>query len=121
MDGTQKLSAEGAAALAAEIERIVRATPGVRSVYRSGSLISNLLREGAAVLGVQKADQPVVSVLSGEQGVAVEASLGVDFRTPSADTLSAVQEAVDDLLAERGLRRDTLTLTVAYVHPRESS
>ena len=113
------MSAEERAALAAEIEAVVRSTSGVRSIYRSGSLISNLLRVGAEAMGVRREDEPIVSVVSVGEGVAVEATVGVDSGARSADVLNAVRAAVDALLGERGVRRESLTLTVAHVQARE--
>ncbi|MFJ6534094.1 hypothetical protein [Microbacterium sp. NPDC091662] len=101
--------------LAAAIEAVARSTPGVRSVYRSGSLISNLLRAGAEAIGVRKDDEPIVSVAADGDGVVVEATLGVDSAARSADVLHSVHAAVDALLTERGVRRESITLTVAHV------
>ena len=109
------MSTEALAALAAAIEETVWATPGVRTVYRSGSLISNLLRAGAAALGARKEDEPIVSVVPSGAGVSVEASIGVDAGGGAGDTLRAVRAAVDSVLAERGVPRDSLTLTVVHV------
>lgn len=105
--------------LAAAIEEAVRATPGVRNVYRSGSLISNLLRVGAAAIGVRKEDEPIVSVIPAGEGVAVEVSVGVDVGARSVDTLHAVHAAIASLLRERDVRGDTITLTVVHVQARE--
>lgn len=115
------MSTQERVALAAAIEVAVRATPGVRNVYRSGSLISHLLRVGAEALGVRNEDEPIVSVVPSADGVSVEASIGVDAGARSADTLRAAQVAVDSLLAARGARRDSITLTVVHVQPREAS
>ncbi|KAB1862253.1 hypothetical protein [Microbacterium algeriense] len=104
------------AVLAAEIEGAVRATAGVSAVYRSASVISHLLRAGAAALGVRPEDEPLVSVAETEVGVAVEASIGVESHTRSGDTLRAVRAAVDAVLERQGVRRESLTLTVVHVH-----
>jgi hypothetical protein len=101
--------------LATAIEATLRSTPGVRSVYRSGSLISHLLRAGAEAIGVRKDDEPIVSVAAAGDGVAVEATLGVDAGARSADILHAGHAAVDALLGARGVRRESITLTVAHV------
>lgn len=120
MDGGELNSPDARAELAAAIEAAVRATPGVRTVYRSGSLISNLLRAGATALGVRQGDEPIVSVIPSGDGVAVEASIGVDSGSRSADVLHAVHSTVDSLLGERGVRRDGITLTVVHVQSRET-
>lgn len=121
MDGRGMMTSEARAELAASLEETIRATPGVRSVYRSGSLISNLLRVGAAALGVRKDDEPIVAVASAGDGVAVEASIGVDEDTPSGETLRAVHAAVLALLAARGVSPDSITLTVVHVQSRSTT
>lgn len=120
MDG-RPMTPETQFALAGAIEAAVRATPGVRNVYRSGSLVSNLLRAGAAALGAQKNAEPIVGLAWRHGGVAVEASIGVDFGSAAAETLRSAQEAIENLLRAEGVNRREITLTVAYVHPREAS
>lgn len=115
MGGREPMRAEERDELAAAIEATLRSTPGVRSVYRSGSLISNLLRAGAEAIGVRKDDEPIVSVVAAGDGVAVEATLGVDSGAKSAEILRAVHTAIDALLGVRGIRRESITLTVAHV------
>ncbi|CAH0212606.1 hypothetical protein SRABI76_02304 [Microbacterium oxydans] len=121
MDGTALRSAESNAALAAEIEAIVRATVGVRTVYRSGSLVSNVIGTGAVALGVSRSDEPLVAVAQGDLGVSVEASIGIDFTAAAADTLQAVHQAIDALLAAQATPRERIRLTVVYVQSREAS
>lgn len=121
MDAGELKAADVQVELAADLETAVRATPGVRSVYRSGSLISNLLRAGAAALGGRPEDEPLVSVAPVGDGVAVEASIGVDSAAGSADTLRAVHAAIHAVLATQGLRPDSITLTVVHVQPVEAA
>ncbi|WEK62287.1 MAG: hypothetical protein P0Y60_05905 [Candidatus Microbacterium colombiense] len=109
------------AGLATEIDAAVRATPGVSSIYRSGSLISNLVGAGAAALGVTGQDEPLVSVVDGDDGLRIEASVGVDFAASALDTLTAARAAIAAVLADRGLRAAGITLTIVYVHSREAS
>ncbi|WP_435742999.1 hypothetical protein [Microbacterium sp. PMB16] len=115
------MTTEARADLAAAVEKTVRATPGVHNVYRSGSLISNLVRTGAEVLRVRNDSLSMVAVITGERGVAVEASIGIDFHSSAGVILHAVHEAVDALLEASGLQRDTITLNVVYVQPPEAS
>lgn len=116
-----EMTSEARAALAAQVERVVRGTPGVRNVYRSGSLISNLLRAGAAALGTGGEDGPIVSVVSGGKGIAVEASLGLDVHSHASAVLHAAYAAIDTLLRAEGLVRESITLTVVYVQSREAA
>lgn len=115
MGGREPMRAEERDELAAAIEATLRSTPGVRSVYRSGSLISNLLRAGAEAIGVRKDDEPIVSVVAVGDGVAVEATLGVDSGAKSAEILRTGHAAIDALLGARGIQRESITLTVAHV------
>lgn len=101
--------------LSARIEQALRAQEGVRGVYRSGSLISNLIRAGAAALSGTREGEPIVSVASGPGGVAVEASLGVDADAASGEVLRDAYAAVDAVLAAHGRERESITLVVAYV------
>ncbi|WP_262003510.1 hypothetical protein [Microbacterium sp. Mcb102] len=121
MDAGELRVTDAGAVVAAEIEKAVRASPGVRSVYRSGSLISNLLRAGAAALGGRPEDEPLVSVAPVGDGIAVEVSIGVDSDARSADALRAVHAAVDAVLETRGLRPDSITLTVVHVQSAEAA
>ncbi|WP_046012480.1 hypothetical protein [Microbacterium sp. SA39] len=109
------------AEFAADVERALRATPGVRNVYRSGSLISHLLRAGAAALGSRDDGSPIVSVVAGDRGVVVEASVGIDFSAPANVTLRSAYTAVDAQLRAAELPRESITLTVVYVQPREAA
>lgn len=109
------------AGLAERIEAAVLSTPGVRSVYRAGSLVANLVEAGAAALGVRSETEPVVSVAVTEAGAHVEASIGVEYTAPAAATLRAVRDAIGSVLSADALPCAGIALTVAYVHPRESS
>lgn len=121
MDGAELMATEPSATLAAEIEAAVRTTPGVCNVYRSGSLISNVIGAGAVALGVRSEDEPLVAVTSGDGGVVVTASIGIDFSASAADTLRATHSAIDALLTAQGVPRERITLTVVYVQSREAS
>lgn len=121
MNGAEAMTPEVRTGLAQEIEGAVRATPGVRNVYRSGSLISNLLRAGAVALGVGDDERPIVSVVVRDEGVAVEASLGVDVTASSGVVLREAYERVDAVLRAAGLQRESITLTVVYVQSRDAA
>jgi hypothetical protein len=107
--------------IAARVEAAILGTTGVRTVYRAGSLLSNLVGEGAIALGVRGADEPLVAVAFGDDGVEVEASLGIDYTVGAVETLRAARASVVDALAAEGLVAAAVVLTIAYVHPREAS
>lgn len=121
MSGSAAMTAEERAGLSTRIEQAVRGTDGVRNVYRSGSLISNLLRAGAAALGASRDGEPIVSVASGPGGIAVEASIGVDTGAQAAAVLQAAHQAIDALLHAEGMPRESITLTIVYVQSREAA
>lgn len=112
------MTTTGQAGIAARVEAAVVSTPGVRSVYRAGSLLSNLVGQGAAALGV---DDALVSVLVGDDGARVEASLGIEYAADAVETLRAVRTSIDEVLRAEGLVASATVLTIAYVHPREAS
>lgn len=107
--------------LATAVEMAVRATPGVDTVYRSGSLVANLAEASAAALGLRDTAAPLISVVDGDAGVRVEASLGVDSAASAPRTLDAARQAISTLLTARGLRVAAIRLTVVYVHSREAT
>lgn len=107
--------------LAERIEAAVLATPGVRSVYRAGSLVANLVEASAVALGVRADAEPVVSVVVDDGGVHVEASIGVEYTVPAAATLRDVRAAIESVLSADALRSAGIVVTIAYVHPRETS
>lgn len=107
--------------LAERIEAAVLATPGVRSVYRAGSLISNLVGTGAVALGISRVDEPLISVRLAESGAEIGASLGIEYSARAVDVLRAVRVEVERILTADGLAAVDIVLTIAYVHPREAS
>lgn len=107
--------------LAERIEAAVLAVPGVRSVYRAGSLVANLVEASAVALGVRADTEPVVSVVMDDGGVRVDASIGVEYTAPAVETLREVRTAIESVLSADALRSEAIVVTIAYVHPRESS
>ena len=107
--------------LAERIEAAVLATAGVRSVYRAGSLMSNLVGESAVAIGISRVDEPLVAVRVVDDGVEVEASLGIEYSASAVELLRDARRAIGKVLAEDGLGPVAIVLTIAYVHPREAS
>jgi len=107
--------------LAERVEAAVLATSGVRSLYRSGSLISNLVGTGAVALGISRSDEPLVAVQVSGGDAQIEASLGIEYSAGAVDTLREVRAVVERTLTADGLALADIVLTIAYVHPREAS
>lgn len=107
--------------IARRVEDAILATPGVRSVYRPGSLIANLVGASAAAVGIASLADPVVSVTVVEREAAVDGALGIDYTSSAIETLRRARDSVSAVLAEMDLTATRVGLTVAYVHPRETS
>lgn len=107
--------------IARRVEDAILATPGVRSVYRPGSLIANLVGASAAAVGIVSHADPVVSVTVAEHEATVDGALGIDYSSPAIETLRLARGAVSAALAAMGLEATRIGLTIAYVHPRETS
>ncbi len=108
--------------LTERIEQSLLATPGIRDVYRSGSLASNLLDAGATALGIRAETDPIVTVTVLDGGeVNVEASVGIEYSVGAAEVLRSARAAIDEIVRGDGMSAAAITLTVAYVHPREAS
>ena len=98
--------------LAERIEAAVLATAGVRNVYRAGSLVSNIVGEGAVAIGISRSDEALVAVRTDDDGVEVEASLGVEYSANALELLRDVRAAIDKVLADDGLG----PVAVSYTH-----
>lgn len=107
--------------LAERLETAVLAMPGVRSVYRAGSLVSNLVGEGAVAIGISRVDEPLIAVRISGETASVAASLGIEYSTSAVEVLREVRGAVGKVLADDGLGPVEIVLTIAYVHPREAT
>lgn len=107
--------------LAERVEAAILATPGVRSLYRAGSLISNLVGTSAVALGITRSDEPLVAVRVADDAARVDASLGIEYSAGAVDTLRQVRASVERTLTADGLALADIVLTIAYVHPREAS
>lgn len=101
--------------MAAQIESALRSTPGVRSVYRSGSLVSKLIDRGAAALGLGSSDVPLVSVTRDGERAGVDASIAVDAAIGAAETVRAAQATIETLLDAAGVEPSSIRLTVVHV------
>lgn len=102
--------------VAAEIEAVVRAVPGVADLYRPGSPVSNVLDAGARRLGLRAHAVPLVRVQRGDGEAQVEIALGIHSAAGAAATTQAVYRVVRDLLAVREHADARIVLTVVHVH-----
>lgn len=109
------MTAQEVPELAARIESALRSAPGVRSIYRSGSLVSNLIGRGAAALGLSADGEPLVAVVWEGERAGVEASIAVDSAVGAADTVRAAQTAIEALLVAIDVEPSVIRLTVVHV------
>lgn len=109
------MTAQEDAVLAGRVESALRSTSGVRGVYRSGSLVSNLIGRGAAALGLSDGDEALVAVTWDGDRAAIDASIAVDGATAAVDSVRAAQQAIEALLAEGGVEAAQIRLTVVHV------
>ncbi|WP_194764616.1 hypothetical protein [Microbacterium sp. UFMG61] len=107
--------------IARKVEDAILATRGVRSVYRPGSLIANLVGAGAAAVGIVSRAEPVVAVTVIDDETTVDGALGIEYTSPAVETLRLVRASVAAALADANLTATRIGLTIAYVHPRETS
>jgi hypothetical protein len=106
-------------ALSDEVEAVVRAVPGVVSIYPAGPLISVVMQIGAQALGIGEGASPVV-VDEHDESVRVTLSLGIHASAGASGTARAVTDAITGLLAARGVRHPVIRLTVAHIAETES-
>jgi hypothetical protein len=104
------------AKVAAEIEDVVRAIPGVADLYRPGSPFSNVLDAGTRGLGLRDDAAPLVRVHRGDGEDRVEIAMGIHSAAGAAVTTQAVYQAVRDLLVDREQPGARVVLTVVHVH-----
>ncbi|RPF20892.1 hypothetical protein [Myceligenerans xiligouense] len=102
--------------LAGQIEAAVRGTPGVRDVYRAGSLTSNAIDAGARGLGLRDEGTGPVIVQATADGTRVHVAIGVDTARGAGDTTRAVHRAARDVLAAHGVGDADVGVTVVHVH-----
>lgn len=106
-------------ALAAEIEDVLRREEGVAFVNRSGSVFSRLVDAGARALGIR--DAALVALRRDDDGLHIEASLGVDAGHRADATVRGAHGAIRSLLEERGVAVAEIRLTVVYIDENVSN
>jgi hypothetical protein len=115
MNTAHSAGAVRGAEIATEIEAALRSVPGVSDLYRSGSLVANVVDAGARRLGLRDDAAPLVLVQDAEAGLRVDVALGVHISAGAGATMLAAHRAVRDLLTGRELRDAQIVLTVVHV------
>lgn len=85
--------------LVAEIEAAVLATPGVLALYRTGSVVTNLIGAAAESLGVSEDAATRVVVRRTADVTEVEVAIGIESGAGAVDVAEAVRERVRGLIA----------------------
>lgn len=108
------MSAQPMAALADELESVVRATPGVVNVYPVGPLVTTVLKSGAYALGLRHEASPIALEQKGDR-LRVTVSIGIHTMLGAPETARSATQAIIDSLAGHGIRHPEVHLTVAHI------
>ena len=101
--------------LCEDLETSVRATPGVTTIFRSGTIVSNAIDAGARLLGVREEDSPLIRVETTPQGARVEVAIGVRADVGAVQTTPRVHAAIGQVLARHGIVATEIRITVVHV------
>lgn len=105
--------------LATEIERSIRAVPGVTALFRTGSTMAKLVDAGAELVRGARGAGPLVRIELAPEGARVTAALGVRAAVSSVETLERVRRVVAAELAAHGHAEAEIHLTVVHVNGAE--
>lgn len=101
--------------LTAQIEAAALATPGVLSLYRTGSAVTNLIEAGVERLSRGDAAPARVSITGATDAPAVELSLGIAATAGAPETTALVRAQVERVLIAHGVVDPLIRLTVVHV------
>lgn len=103
------------AALASEIEARVLEVPGVTSVLRSGSLASQVIEAGRALITPGQEPRPLVHLSQTSEGWSVEIALGVSESRHIVETVQQVDALVLAIMKMHTGELAARQLTVVHV------
>jgi len=101
--------------VAAELESIIRAVPGVTGLFRTGGVVAKIVDLGAQALGLRGDDSPLVAVDRWTLGISVEVAIGVDAAADGVDVVTRVHGAVEARLVELGAPPAEIRITIVNV------
>lgn len=107
-------------ALAADIEIATRAMPGVATLFRAGSLASNVLYAGARAIGIRDDSDPLIRLEQTPEGLRVDIAIGVQDHAGAVETIRRVQAAVRVVIEEQHGARAEIRITVVHINDTTS-
>lgn len=99
----------------AEIEKAVLATPGVVALYRTGSVVTNLIGAAAERIGGSEDAAARVVVTEADGTTRVEIAIGIESVASAVEIAQTVRERVAALFVERGEETPFIRLAVVHV------
>lgn len=104
-----------AEALSADLTALVRAVPGVTTVYAAGSTIGRALGKVADLVTGNHGDTAPVQVKEQGTGTTVSVSIGVADATSAAAVCRLVHETIADHLATSGDAASEIAVQVSSI------
>ncbi|MGM7698428.1 hypothetical protein [Microbacterium sp. A84] len=101
--------------LVPDIEVLVLATPGVLALYRTGSVVTNLISAAVEQWGTSEDAASRVVVTRRGDVAEVDIAIGIESAAGAVETAQAVHERVQALLLSRGEQGAFVRITVAHV------
>lgn len=101
--------------LATDIEVAVRAIPGVSTLFRSGTLVSNAIDAGARLIGIREDSAPRVQLEQAPDGLRADIAIGIRERAGAVETIRRVEAAVRAVIAERNSEPADIRITVVHI------
>ncbi|MEB4613712.1 hypothetical protein OOT08_03575 [Leucobacter sp. M11] len=102
-------------ALATDIEAAILATPGVTTIFRTGTTASKLAEAGARLLGIRDAKTPLVAIERTSEQVSVDVSIGVTGPASVVDTVCRLHTVIDALITQETGGPAEIRITVAHI------
>lgn len=109
------MNAATLAAIAAELEAVVRSDPAVAEVYRARSVVVQSIAAGARAIGGQKPELSLVRLTWASDVLRAEISLGLRSGNSVSETVLRVHAACVAALTDRGFQDPEIILTVAHI------
>ncbi len=99
---------------AGELDTVIRNTPGVAALYRTGGLLGTVVAEGKRMLSPDTDTEPYTRIAESDGKPAVTVAIGVNGASAQR-VCRAVHDAIRERLRQHGLGEATITVTVAHV------
>lgn len=106
-------------ALAVAVERSVRATPGVATLFRAGSFASNVLAASARIIGIRDDSEPLVCLEQTAEGLRVHIAIGVHHHVGALETIRRVETGARAVIDTQ--HRGSAEIRITVVHISDTS